>query len=257
MTVTKKNKKYITNEIKNQGAVSDHPNMVQFKDCYFADGLLWVVLELMNGGNLTAITDLYAAQTPLVLKESHIAYATVEILKGLSYLHSLHRIHRDIKTDNILLTMDGKIKLADFGFAIQLTSEQTRRKTVIGTPYWMAPEIILKDEYGIAVDIWSLGIMIMEMAEGEPPYIRLPQGKALFLISTQGAPALKKKTWSEEFKHFLGEMLVMDPKGRTTSIELLQHPFLRQACSREEWKTGVMEKAQKLKGKTGDSCSIS
>jgi len=195
MEVTKKNKKYVINEIVNQKAACDHSNIVKFIDCYNADGLLWAVLEYMGGGNLTAITDLHHAANgnQIILKESHIAYVTKEVLKALAYFHSLHRIHRDIKTDNILLNDDGDIKLADFGFAVQLTEQRQRRKTVIGTPYWMAPEIILNKEYGKEVDIWSLGIMVMEMAEGEPPYIKLPQGKALYLITTQGAPPLKKK----------------------------------------------------------------
>jgi len=242
MEVNRKNRKYVINEIINQKAVSAHPNVVKFMDSYIADGLLWVVLEYMGGGNLTAITDMHHAPSPLYLKEPHIAYVTIEILKSLSYLHSLHRIHRDIKTDNVLIGDGGEIKLADFGFAVQLTEQKQKRKTVIGTPYWMAPEIIQNREYGREVDIWSLGIMIMEMAEGEPPFIKLPQGKALFLITTQGPPPLKKqKSWSEVFKHFLSLCLQLDPTKRASAEMLMQHQFLRQACNGTEFKNVISQ----------------
>jgi len=212
----------------------------------------------MDAGNLTAITDLHHAIGPqqIVLKENQIAYLVGEVLKALSYLHSLHRVHRDIKTDNILLNADGEVKLADFGFAIQLTEEKQRRKTVIGTPYWMAPEIILNQEYGRLVDIWSLGIMIMEMAEGEPPYIKFPQGKALYLISTQGAPPLKKpKIWTNEFKEFLASCLELDPTKRITSAELLKHPFLRCACTADDFMDVLNKKNGGGKSESG-GCTI-
>ncbi|PRP89399.1 hypothetical protein PROFUN_01262 [Planoprotostelium fungivorum] len=242
MEVTRKNKKYVINEIINQRAVSTHPNVVKFMESYIADNLLWVVLEYMGGGNLTAITDMHHAPSPLYLKEPHIAYVTMEILKSLSYLHSLHRIHRDIKTDNVLIGDSGEIKLADFGFAVQLTEQKQKRKTVIGTPYWMAPEIIQNKEYGKEVDIWSLGIMIMEMAEGEPPFIKLPQGKALFLITTTGPPPLKKqKSWSESFKHFLSLCLQLDATKRARAEVLMQHPFLKQACTGMDFKNLISQ----------------
>jgi len=174
-------------------------------------------------------------------------------------LHGLHRIHRDIKTDNILLNEAGEVKLADFGFAIQLTEEKNKRRTVIGTPYWMAPEIIQNLPYGKEVDIWSLGIMIMEMAEGEPPYIKYSQAKALFLISTQGAPALKKaKNWSNDFKHFVSLCLQKEPNKRPNAIELLQHPFIASACTQHELKL-YLDKARKLQGLDESSgiCTIS
>jgi hypothetical protein len=258
MEVTKRNRKYVINEIINQQAVSGHPNIVKFYDAYLADGLLWVVLEFVGAGNLTAITDLHHdfSGVHLQLKEEHIAYVASEVLKALSYFHSLHRVHRDIKTDNILLNEEGEIKLADFGFAIQLTEQNQSRKTIIGTPYWMAPEIIQNKEYGKAVDIWSLGIMMMEMAEGEPPYIKYPQGKALFLITTQGAPPLKKpKQWSDNFKHFLSCCLQIDPEKRLPSIELLQHPFLHCACSQNAFKL-LIEKTRKLRNESAGNCLI-
>jgi len=261
MEITRKNRKYIINEIVNQRAVSHHPNIVKFFDCYYIENLLWVVLEFMGYGNLTAITDLHLASgsNHLELAESHIANMTANVLKGLSYLHGLHLIHRDIKTDNILLNEAGEVKLADFGFAIQLTEEKNKRRTVIGTPYWMAPEIIQNLPYGKEVDIWSLGIMIMEMAEGEPPYIKYSQAKALFLISTQGAPALKKaKNWSNDFKHFVSLCLQKEPNKRPNAIELLQHPFIASACTQHELKL-YLDKARKLQGLDESSgiCTIS
>jgi len=258
MEVTKKNMKYIVNEVVNQKAVSHHANVVKFIDCYMADNLLWVVLEFMDAGNLTALTDLHNVVGPqqIILKESQIAYVTVEVLKALTYLHSVHRIHRDIKTDNILLNEKGEIKLADFGFAVQLTEVRTRRKTVIGTPYWMAPEIILNQEYGKEVDIWSLGIMIMEMAEGEPPYIKHPQGKALYLISTQGAPPLKKpKGWSNDFKVFISKCVEKEASKRSSCADLLRHPFAQNACSLSEWKE-VIEKKKKGLNQSDSTCVI-
>jgi len=213
----------------------------------------------MPNGNLTAVTDmaLQIGSNQVILTEPQIAYITVEVLKALSYLHSLHRIHRDIKTDNILIGENGEIKLADFGFAVQLTEQKNKRKTVIGTPYWMAPEIIQNSEYGDEVDIWSLGIMLMEMAEGEPPYMKHPQGKALYLISTQGAPPLKKpKQWSENFKHFLSLCLVKDSHQRVDAIELLQHAFLQAACPQSEFKL-VIDKVRKIRGnQSGTDCTI-
>jgi len=250
MEITRKNRKYIINEIVNQKAMSQHPNIVKFFDCHYIDNLLWVVLEFMGYGNLTAITDLHLAtgSSHMELTEPQIANITSSVLKGLSYLHGHHRIHRDIKTDNILLNEAGEVKLADFGFAIQLTAEKDKRKTVIGTPYWMAPEIIQNQAYGKEVDIWSLGIMIMEMAEGEPPYIKYSQAKALFLISTQGAPPLKKpKNWSNDFKHFVALCLNKEPTKRLSAIELLQHPFISVACTQAELKISL-DKARKLQG---------
>jgi len=258
MEITKKNMKYIINEIVNQKAASSHPCVLKLIDCHLADNLLWAALEYMGAGNLTAVTDCINAvgNQQIILKESHIAYVTIEVLKALSFLHSTHRVHRDIKTDNILLGENGEVKLADFGFAIQLTELKQKRRTVIGTPYWMAPEIILNQEYGKEVDIWSLGIMIMEMAEGEPPYIKFPQGKALYLISTQGAPPLKKKTWSNEFKQFVSYCLVLDPSKRMSAIELLRHPFLECACSANDFKE-ILDKKRKNSSNVSDgACSI-
>ena len=164
------------------------------------------------------------------------------------YIHSLHRIHRDIKSDNILLGGDGSVKIADFGYAAQLTQQQQKRYTVVGTPYWMAPELIRGHEYGTKVDIWSLGIMVMEMAEGEPPYMEFPPLRALFLITTKNIPGLKDNKWSANFQDFLRQCLCKEPEKRPTAEQLSRHPFLKTACTPEEF-LSVVQAARKEKEK--------
>jgi len=127
--------------------------------------------------------------------------------------------------------MTGSLKLADFGYAAQLTQNQQKRNTVVGTPYWMAPEVIRGSSYGIKVDIWSLGIMLMEMAEGEPPYMEFPPLRALFLITTKGIPPLKEPTkWSNDFNDFFSKCTAKDPDRRPDAATLLKHPFMNRAC---------------------------
>jgi serine/threonine protein kinase len=204
-----------------------------YLDGYLQDDNFWVVLEFMGGGSLTTVLEQFPTIT---LTEPQIAYICLESLKALSYMHSLHRLHRDIKSDNILLGDNGEVKLADFGFATQLTIKQMKRNTVIGTPYWMAPELIESHDYGPKVDVWSMGIMVREMLEGEPPYMDLPSAKALFLIITKGLPELKNASKSSvELKDFLKLSLAKAASNRPDAIELLFHPFLTKACSTKEF----------------------
>eukprot|EP00301_Raphidiophrys_heterophryoidea_P005445 c12285_g1_i3.p1 GENE.c12285_g1_i3~~c12285_g1_i3.p1 ORF type:complete len:444 (-),score=124.70 c12285_g1_i3:373-1704(-) len=210
-------------------SLSHHPNVVEYYDTFLTPTEMWLVMEYMPGGSLTHMLMFNK------LKEPQIALLCKESLKSLAFLHAQHRVHRDIKSDNILLGLNGEIKLSDFGFAAQLTQEIDKRKSVVGTPYWMAPEIIRGQDYGVKVDLWSLGIMAIEMAEGEPPLIDEPPLRALLLIVTRGAPTLKEPhLWSDEFKHFMSRCLDTDPNTRATSDQLLQHPFIAKACTTKE-----------------------
>jgi len=201
-------------------------------------------MEYMDGGCLTEILEQF---DQMQMQERHIARVCLETLKGLIYIHSLHRIHRDIKSDNILMSLNGEIKLADFGYAAQLTKQKQKRNTIVGTPYWMAPELIRGQSYDTKVDVWSLGIMAMEMAEGEPPYMEFPPLRALFLITTKGIPALKDaRKWTTLFRDFVGKCLEKEADNRIDSVELLKHPFLRTACEPMEV-VSIIEKSRSLK----------
>lgn len=226
MELTAQNIKLLTSEIHIMKE-SVHESIVRYHDSFRVDNQLWVVMEYMGGGCLTEILEQFEY---VKMDEQHIAWVCQQTLQGLRYIHSCHRIHRDIKSDNILLGERGEIKIADFGYAAQLTRQKTKRQTIVGTPYWMAPELIRGQEYGTKVDIWSLGIMIMEMAEGDPPYMEFPPLRALFLITTKGIPDLKEPTkWSPEFREFVALCLEKDADKRPGADELLEHPFMRRA----------------------------
>ncbi|XP_056644537.1 serine/threonine-protein kinase PAK mbt [Diorhabda sublineata] len=201
-----------------------HPNIVEMFDSYLVNDELWVVMEFLEGGALTDIV------THSRMDEEQIATVCKQCLKALSYLHSQGVIHRDIKSDSILLALDGRVKLSDFGFCAQVSQELPKRKSLVGTPYWMSPEVISRLPYGPEVDIWSLGIMVIEMVDGEPPLFNEPPLQAMRRIREMPPPKLKNAhKVSPRLQSFLDRMLVRDPAQRATAQELLAHPFLRQA----------------------------
>ncbi|XP_056139398.1 serine/threonine-protein kinase PAK 4 [Lampris incognitus] len=201
-----------------------HDNVVEMYNSYLVGDELWVVMEFLEGGALTDIV------THTRMNEEQIATVCLSVLKALSVLHTQGVIHRDIKSDSILLTHDGRVKLSDFGFCAQVSKEVQRRKSLVGTPYWMAPELISRLPYGPEVDIWSLGVMVIEMVDGEPPYFNEPPLKAMKMIRDNLPPKLKNlHKVSPVLKGFLDRMLVRDPAQRASASELLKHPFLTKA----------------------------
>ncbi|XP_042634127.1 serine/threonine-protein kinase PAK 5-like isoform X3 [Cyprinus carpio] len=199
-----------------------HENVVDMYNSYLVADELWVVMEFLEGGALTDIV------THTRMNEEQIATVCLSVLKALSYLHTQGVIHRDIKSDSILLTSDGRIKLSDFGFCAQVSKEVPKRKSLVGTPYWMAPEVISRLPYGTEVDIWSLGIMVIEMVDGEPPYFNEPPLQAMRRIRDNLPPRLKDShKVSSVLRVFLDLMLVREPSQRASALELLQHPFLK------------------------------
>ena len=206
-----------------------HPNIVAFHEVYITDDqeTISMVLDLCSYGGLNRVIAKGGWEFP----EQHIAYVCREVLKALAFMHSRYLLHRDIKSDNVLVHEDGSVKLADFGFAAALTVEERQRTSIVGTPYWMAPELIQGTEYSSKVDVWSLGITALEMAEGEPPLLNEQPLRALFYITVNDAPRLSKPNrWSANFRDFISKCLVKDPEERWDCEALLEHDFL-QSCT--------------------------
>ena len=204
-----------------------HKNIVGYFGGYLRRDKLWIAMEYCGGGSLQ---DIYHVQGGL--NELQIAFVCRETLHGLNYLHLQNKMHRDIKGANILLTDDGDVKLADFGIAAQISQTLMKRKSFIGTPYWMAPEVAAverKGGYNQKCDIWAVGITAIELAEKQPPMFDLHPMRALFLMTkrTFKSPALTHKgRWSEQFHDFLRNALQKEPKRRPTADDLLKHPFV-------------------------------
>ncbi|KAJ8259585.1 hypothetical protein GJAV_G00171130 [Gymnothorax javanicus] len=204
------------------------PHVVKYYGSYFKGSDLWIVMEYCGAGSISDIIRLRNK----TLTEEEIATVVQSTLKGLEYLHFMRKIHRDIKAGNILLNAEGQAKLADFGVAGQLTDTMAKRNTVIGTPFWMAPEVIQEIGYNCVADIWSLGITAIEMAEGKPPYADIHPMRAIFMIPTNPPPTFRNpEQWSQQFQDFVSQCLVKNPENRATATQLLQHPFIKNAKS--------------------------
>mmetsp|Transcript_20083 Transcript_20083/g.40918 ORF Transcript_20083/g.40918 Transcript_20083/m.40918 type:complete len:538 (+) Transcript_20083:235-1848(+) len=225
--------------------ISAHPNVVEYMESYMHDRCLWVVMELMDGGSLTNLLQVYTRKKK-ELTEPEIAGFMKASMTAIEFLHAKGRLHRDIKSDNILINSRGEVKIADFGFCVQLTQEKDVRQSMVGTPYWMAPELVRGQSYNEKVDIWSLGIMMIEMAEGEPPYLREQPLRALYLIATKGMPRLKHESkYSETFMDYYRKCLATDPSKRASARDLLSHPFMATAAPSSHLAGIIMENKKK------------
>mmetsp|Transcript_1069 Transcript_1069/g.1373 ORF Transcript_1069/g.1373 Transcript_1069/m.1373 type:complete len:511 (+) Transcript_1069:180-1712(+) len=201
------------------------PYVVQLYECYFTQHEAWLVMEYCGGGSSSDIID----GCQVTFSEDEACEAVAWTLLGLQYLHTNKRLHRDIKAGNILLTSEGRAKIADFGVSKEVSTIQNKAMSVIGTPYWMAPEVIQEMPYDGRADVWSLGITLIELVEGNPPLHKIHPMRAIFMIPNKTPPKLKETDkWSPNFLDFISRTLVRDPNERATSSELLGHPWVRK-----------------------------
>uniref|UniRef100_A0A3P9L547 non-specific serine/threonine protein kinase n=1 Tax=Oryzias latipes TaxID=8090 RepID=A0A3P9L547_ORYLA len=260
MDVTEDEEEEIKLEINMLKKYSHHRNIATYYGAFIKksppghDDQLWLVMEFCGAGS---ITDLVKNTKGNQLKEDWIAYISREILRGLAHLHAHHVIHRDIKGQNVLLTENAEVKLVDFGVSAQLDRTVGRRNTFIGTPYWMAPEVIACDEnpdatYDYRSDLWSCGITAIEMAEGAPPLCDMHPMRALFLIPRNPPPRLKSKKWSKKFFSFIESCLVKNYMQRPPTDQLLKHPFIRDQPNERQVRIQLKDHIDRTKKKRGE-----
>ncbi|KAM6958287.1 mitogen-activated protein kinase kinase kinase kinase 4-like isoform 8-T8 [Tautogolabrus adspersus] len=260
MDVTEDEEEEIKLEINMLKKYSHHRNIATYYGAFIKksppghDDQLWLVMEFCGAGS---ITDLVKNTKGNQLKEDWIAYISREILRGLAHLHAHHVIHRDIKGQNVLLTENAEVKLVDFGVSAQLDRTVGRRNTFIGTPYWMAPEVIACDEnpdatYDYRSDLWSTGITAIEMAEGAPPLCDMHPMRALFLIPRNPPPRLKSKKWSKKFFSFIENSLVKNYTQRPPTEQLLKHPFIRDQPNERQVRIQLKDHIDRTKKKRGE-----
>ncbi|XP_036935896.1 TRAF2 and NCK interacting kinase b isoform X3 [Acanthopagrus latus] len=260
MDVTGDEEEEIKAEINMLKKYSHHRNIATYYGAFIKknppgmDDQLWLVMEFCGAGS---ITDLIKNTKGNSLKEEWIAYVCREILRGLTHLHQHKVIHRDIKGQNVLLTENAEVKLVDFGVSAQLDRTVGRRNTFIGTPYWMAPEVIACDEnpdatYDFKSDLWSLGITAIEMAEGAPPLCDMHPMRALFLIPRNPAPRLKSKKWSKKFQSFIESCLVKSHSQRPSTEQLLKHPFIRDLPNERQVRIQLKDHIDRTKKRRGE-----
>ncbi|XP_041444904.1 misshapen-like kinase 1 isoform X8 [Xenopus laevis] len=260
MDVTEDEEEEIKQEINMLKKYSHHRNIATYYGAFIKksppgnDDQLWLVMEFCGAGS---VTDLVKNTKGNALKEDCIAYICREILRGLSHLHAHKVIHRDIKGQNVLLTENAEVKLVDFGVSAQLDRTVGRRNTFIGTPYWMAPEVIACDEnpdatYDYRSDIWSLGITAIEMAEGAPPLCDMHPMRALFLIPRNPPPKLKSKKWSKKFIDFIDTCLIKNYMSRPPTEQLLKHPFIRDQPTERQVRIQLKDHIDRSRKKRGE-----